>query len=248
LSKVVKGMLALTGLILLMAALFVAAGGVTGVIFKEEVEQLDLNAQAAEAEIFEATNIKARVEARLSKDLVTGNSGHKIVVTYEFLPPGVDRDHLYKSAEGPVRKYFQNVMSFRVTNVAAPDPSKQPMPGSTPQPPVAGPGPQPSQGSPQGVPLTDVDKVAKEVARGAPEKKPAAAKGSITLFTIPSGAVVTLKGQAIGTTPLLKVPVPAGTQLFKLAFPDGKTKTLSAKIAAGELAKFKFNQDELPDG
>ena len=237
----------MAGLILLVAVLIIFGGGLT-TLYSADLEQLSLKSQAAEAEIFEATNIKAKVDARLTKDLVTDATGHNVVVTYEFLPPGVDRAHLYRSAQEPVKKYFDNVMAFKVTNIAQPVPTPQQMPGATAAPAVAEPAPQPSEGSPQGVPLTDVDKVAKEVAKGPPEKKAAAAKGSITLFTIPPGATVTLKGQSLGATPLLKVPVPAGTQLFKLSFPDGKTKTLSAKIAPNELARFKFNEDELPDG
>jgi eukaryotic-like serine/threonine-protein kinase len=80
------------------------------------------------------------------------------------------------------------------------------------------------------------------------DKKPSGGKGSLTLFTIPAGAKVTLKGKEVGKTPLLNQSLPAGTHLLLLAFPDGKKKQLSAQIEAGKTAKFKFKEDELPDG
>jgi PEGA domain len=240
--KVVKGMLALGGLILLVAALLVWGGALTEVVFKEDLDQLQKTVAEAQKDIYAATSIKSGIEVGIQRELRSGITGYKITVTYDFLPPGVDRVHLYRTAEAAVKAHFENVVDFKVTNIAAP----------TPLPPThGGPGQvavAPTPPAPVAPPPPEPDKKPVQEKGPPPDKKPVGGKGTITLFTIPPGALVTLKGKELGRTPLLKVPVPSGTQLFKLSFPDGKTKQLSAKISANELAKFKFNEDELPDG
>jgi serine/threonine-protein kinase len=81
-----------------------------------------------------------------------------------------------------------------------------------------------------------------------PERKGPAGQGALTLFTIPPGAKVMLKGKEVGKTPLLNQAMPAGTHLLMLVFPDGTKKKLSAQIENGKTAKFKFKEEELPDG
>ena len=80
------------------------------------------------------------------------------------------------------------------------------------------------------------------------DKKGPGGKGTLTLFTIPDGAKVLLKGKELGKTPLINQSLPAGTHLLQLQFPGGKKKQFSAKIEPNKLSKHKFNQDELPDG
>jgi PEGA domain len=81
------------------------------------------------------------------------------------------------------------------------------------------------------------------------DKKGTGGKGTLTLFTIPSGATVTLKGKELGKTPLINQAMPAGTHLLLIQFPGAaKKKQFSAKIEPNKLAKHKFKEDELPDG
>jgi serine/threonine protein kinase len=77
----------------------------------------------------------------------------------------------------------------------------------------------------------------------APEPAPAPAKppppaapatGSLTLVTEPSGLLVTLNGQEIGTTPMFNKTVPAGRQVFKVFSSTGESRSLPLEIKAGQ--------------
>jgi eukaryotic-like serine/threonine-protein kinase len=89
-------------------------------------------------------------------------------------------------------------------------------------------------------------KESKESKDGKEPKAAAAGKGTLTLFTIPAGAKVLLKGKELGKTPLLNQPMPAGEHLLVLQFPDGKKKKFSAQVEANKLAKFKLTEEDLP--
>jgi serine/threonine-protein kinase len=64
--------------------------------------------------------------------------------------------------------------------------------------------------------------------------------GYLSLRTInPSSANVSLNGDGLGSTPLAKVPVEAGTHRLTVLDGDGKARLLSITIEAGKTAEFK---------
>jgi hypothetical protein len=241
-DRPLKAMLALAGLAALLGVLFLASGGFTKVFLSEDLEAAEKQAAAASDEIFEAAKIKAAVTFQIVRQLGSDERHIDVVVTYDFIPPKVDQAQLYRVAEEAVRKHFQTLGTFKVTNIARPSlPPRPALPPSLPavdagvvEAPVVAPPAPVSAPAPQ--PTAKVAKATKS-----------AGSGTLTLFTLPAGAEVTLEGRSLGKTPLLKAPLPAGTKLLTLLFPDGKRKRLSAKIEANKLARFKFDEAELPD-
>ena len=238
-SRFVKAIFALCALILLVVALCTFTGVLTGFFFKEDVVALQGQSKLVQDDILAATGFKAAVNFSLKQSFTNNEKMVGVVVTYDFIPPNTDRSKLYLAAEEAVRKHVKNLSGFEVTGIRNPNslpPNlRKPPPESTAAapPPVA---------VDAGVSAHDEKPPAKPGARSG------GGKGTLTLFTIPAGAVVSLQGKSLGNTPLLKTPVPAGTQLLLLTFPDGAKKQFSAKIAPNALSKFKFNKDELPDG
>ncbi|WNG42729.1 protein kinase [Archangium minus] len=71
-------------------------------------------------------------------------------------------------------------------------------------------------------------------------------KGALTLLVLPE-AEVFLKGRSLGKTPLIKVPIPAGTHRLIIKGADGKQHLLSVPIQAGKTAQFKLALKDIPE-
>jgi hypothetical protein len=246
-DKAIKALLAALGLVALATALCFVSGFATQLFLGDELEQSAQQAAKAANLIFERTQLKSQVNFSLKKSFTSGLTISEVEVRFERIPPDANREALFIAAEAAVRECFPNLGSFTVAGI--PNPRAGP-PGLRRPPPATKPEPAPSVNAGAAAPVAAVEpkSVEKEKEKEKPAKKSAAGRGQLTLFTIPAGAAVSLNGKALGKTPLLKVPVPVGTQLFKVTFPDGRRKQLSAKIEADQLSRFKFNQDELPDG
>ncbi|MBM4378835.1 MAG: protein kinase [Deltaproteobacteria bacterium] len=83
----------------------------------------------------------------------------------------------------------------------------------------------------------------KPAARPPAQKKPEAVEagaGFLTLVTTPF-ARVSLEGRDLGTTPLFKVALPAGTHALSLTSEDGAASQLSVTIKDGEVTAVRKN-------
>jgi serine/threonine-protein kinase len=69
--------------------------------------------------------------------------------------------------------------------------------------------------------------------------------GWLSLFTVPPAQV--FEGTTnLGVSPLLKVPLPAGTYRLRLVDPEGQNRMLSTKIKPGEVNTMKISVGDLP--
>lgn len=234
-------------LVMWFVLLFVAVGGicmVTGGVaafsMKDDLVAMNGATDSAKADIKAATGLEAQLGVSISKK--NSLKVAEVVVHYPFIPPNADRTRLYWVADAAVRRHFKNLISVGVAGL--PRPSGPPPADLLPQP-AAAPAPVAAPAAPGSAPVDPAVAVAAAPPpAAAPEAK---GKGKLTLASVPTGAVVMLEGKALGKTPLVKASVPAGTQLLTLVFPDGSTRTFSAKIAPNKLAKFKVRKNELPD-
>ncbi|MBX5484733.1 MAG: hypothetical protein IRZ16_23160 [Myxococcaceae bacterium] len=69
--------------------------------------------------------------------------------------------------------------------------------------------------------------------------------GWLTLYTVPP-AFVYDGDTRLGTTPLIKVPLPKGVYRLRVMDPDSKYRMLSVPIRAGEEQKLKIRVSDLP--
>ncbi|MBE2254419.1 MAG: protein kinase [Myxococcus sp.] len=93
-------------------------------------------------------------------------------------------------------------------------------------------------GEPDGVQIVKDEKGAK-----------ANALGYLSLRTVsPSSAAVFLEGTALGSTPLVKLPLEAGVHRLRVVDGDSKNRTLSVTITAGKTEELNVNVSSLPLG
>ncbi|HEX4622530.1 MAG TPA: serine/threonine-protein kinase, partial [Myxococcaceae bacterium] len=69
--------------------------------------------------------------------------------------------------------------------------------------------------------------------------------GWLSLFTVPPAQVFD-GANNLGVSPLVKVPLPAGTYRLRLVDPEGQNRMLSAKIKPGEVSTMKISVGDLP--
>jgi serine/threonine-protein kinase len=69
-----------------------------------------------------------------------------------------------------------------------------------------------------------------------PAKRAQSASGFLSIDSTPF-ATITLDGDALGETPLIRVRVPAGRHTLRATLRDGRTKTVTVDIPDGKLAK-----------
>ncbi|HVG57967.1 MAG TPA: protein kinase [Hyalangium sp.] len=78
-----------------------------------------------------------------------------------------------------------------------------------------------------------------------PRKMRKAGIGLLTLYTVPRAAV--FDGQtSLGTTPLTKVPLPAGTYRLRVVDPDGNSRMFSAPVELAKDNKYTIKVSDLP--
>jgi serine/threonine-protein kinase len=78
-----------------------------------------------------------------------------------------------------------------------------------------------------------------------PRKMRKARIGLLTLYTIPRAAV--FDGQtSLGTTPLLKVPLPAGTYRLRVVDPEGNSRMFSGVVEVAKDNKYTIKVSDLP--
>ncbi|MCP3062557.1 protein kinase [Myxococcus sp. K38C18041901] len=94
----------------------------------------------------------------------------------------------------------------------------------------------------------DPDALAEVMDTSTPKGAAKAGLGWITLYTVPRAAVFDGATQ-LGTTPLLKFPLPVGTYTLRLVdptSPDGVSRRLSAPVKPGEVTKLQIRLADLP--
>jgi serine/threonine-protein kinase len=78
-----------------------------------------------------------------------------------------------------------------------------------------------------------------------PRKMRKAGIGLLTLYTVPRAAV--FDGQtSLGTTPLMKVPLPAGTYRLRVVDPEGNSRLFSAPVELAKDNKYTIKVSDLP--
>jgi serine/threonine-protein kinase len=78
-----------------------------------------------------------------------------------------------------------------------------------------------------------------------PRKMRKAGIGLLTLYTVPRAAV--FDGQtSLGTTPLMKVPLPAGTYRLRVVDPDGTSRMFSGVVEVAKDNKYTIKVSDLP--
>jgi serine/threonine-protein kinase len=78
-----------------------------------------------------------------------------------------------------------------------------------------------------------------------PRKMKKAGIGLLTLYTVPRAAV--FDGQtSLGTTPLMKVPLQAGTYRLRVVDPEGNSRLFSAPVELAKDNKYTIKVSDLP--
>jgi serine/threonine-protein kinase len=78
-----------------------------------------------------------------------------------------------------------------------------------------------------------------------PRKMRKAGIGLLTLYTVPRAAV--FDGQtSLGTTPLMKVPLPAGTYRLRVVDPEGNSRMFSGVVEVAKDNKYTIKVSDLP--
>ncbi|MBN8467236.1 protein kinase [Corallococcus exiguus] len=109
--------------------------------------------------------------------------------------------------------------------------------------------PEPSERPPE--PVTTVTQVENPEVLDTTTAKGAAKAGLgwLTLYTVPKNAAVFDGATQLGTSPLIKFPLPIGTYRLRVVDPQdpgGTSKLLSAPIRPGEVTKLQIRLADLP--
>ncbi|MFP2900920.1 serine/threonine protein kinase, partial [Corallococcus sp. 4LFB] len=109
--------------------------------------------------------------------------------------------------------------------------------------------PEPSERAPE--PVTTVTQAENPEVLDTSTSKGAAKAGLgwLTLYTVPKNAAVFDGATQLGTSPLIKFPLPIGTYRLRVVDPQdpgGTSKLLSAPIRPGEVTKLQIRLVDLP--
>ncbi len=98
----------------LLAALCLGSSAIWSYVHRDELDALNSQCAAAEAEINQTTRLKSHVLPSFQTSFMSGLSTVEVAVEFEFLPPTADAVRLNADTKAMVRKHVNNVSRIEV--------------------------------------------------------------------------------------------------------------------------------------